>query len=61
VDLVDVRRRYGVDVWRRFGEHLMPFVEAGLLAREGRRLRLTPGGLLLSNDVMTVFIETRVR
>jgi coproporphyrinogen III oxidase-like Fe-S oxidoreductase len=46
-----------VDVWGQYGEKLEPFVEAGLLVRERNRLRLTPAGLLLSNDVMTVFIR----
>jgi oxygen-independent coproporphyrinogen-3 oxidase len=61
VDLGEIRSRYGVDVWHSYRERLGPFVEAGLLVREGPRLRLTPRGLLLSNDVMTVFIGARVR
>jgi oxygen-independent coproporphyrinogen-3 oxidase len=57
IDLGEIQRRHGVDVWHRYGEVLAPFVEAGLLVHEGSRLRLTPPGLLLSNDVMTVFIQ----
>ncbi len=67
IDLDAVERRYGVDAWQRFGRRLAPFVEAGLLVLErtsradpgsGRgRLRLTPKGLLLSNEVMAVFID----
>ncbi len=61
IDLVEFERRYGVDLWQDYGERLAPFVDAGLLVREGRRLHLTPRGLLLSNEVMGVFLETRVR
>ena len=57
IDLQDFERRYGIDVWQRYGERLAPFVEAGLLIREPGTLRLSPRGLLLSNEVMTVFIE----
>jgi putative oxygen-independent coproporphyrinogen III oxidase len=62
VNLADVRRRYGVDVWRRYGEQLEPHVAAGLLdvprtgSGEPERLRLTRRGMLLSHEVMTVFV-----
>jgi oxygen-independent coproporphyrinogen-3 oxidase len=66
IDLAEIQRRYGVDLWQRYGERLAPFAEAGLLIREpgsGRPgiLRLSPGGLLVSNEVMSVFIDARVR
>jgi oxygen-independent coproporphyrinogen III oxidase len=48
--------RYGVDVWSRFGERLAPFVEAGILLRRDGRLRLTRPGMLLANEVMSVFV-----
>jgi len=51
-----VRRRYGVDVWQRWGERLTPFVEDGDLTRDGDRLRLTRRGMLLANEVMAVFV-----
>jgi len=57
LDTSMIERNYGIDVWRRYRDRLMPFVEAGLLVREPGRLRLTPRGLLLSNEVMSVFIE----
>jgi oxygen-independent coproporphyrinogen-3 oxidase len=54
--------RYGVDVWDRFGTELTRFVEAGLLIHEpGRRIALTRAGMLLANEVMTVFIGPAVR
>lgn len=56
VDLAAVEKRYGVDVWRRYGAELERFVEAGLLVRETGRLRLTRRGMLLAHEVMTVFV-----
>ncbi len=56
IDLDLVGARYGVDVWRRFGAELEPFVEAGHLRRDGSRLRLTRQGMLLANEVMAVFV-----
>jgi oxygen-independent coproporphyrinogen-3 oxidase len=48
--------RYGVDVWERYGAGLRPFLEAGLLRRDGSRLRLTRRGMLLAHEVMEVFV-----
>ena len=56
LDLDVVGSRYGVDVWRRFGAELEPFLEAGHLERAGSRLRLTRQGMLLANEVMMVFV-----
>jgi oxygen-independent coproporphyrinogen III oxidase len=56
VDLEAIARRHGTDLWRCYGEHLQPYVEAGLLVRERDRLRLTRRGMLLSNEVMAVFV-----
>jgi oxygen-independent coproporphyrinogen III oxidase len=63
VDTATLAQRYGVDVWQRYGERLAPFEEAGLLVRETRPgggggcIRLTPRGLLVSNEIMTVFMD----
>ncbi len=58
LDLGQIHRRYGIDVWDRYGDRLQPFVDEGLLAVEpGRRLQLTERGLLLSNEVMSVFVD----
>ena len=35
INLGDIRDRYGVDVWERYGAELATHVEAGLLRREG--------------------------
>jgi oxygen-independent coproporphyrinogen-3 oxidase len=56
-----VKSRYGIEVWRQYGDELERFVEAGLLIYDGRRLRLTRAGMLLANEIMTVFINARVR
>lgn len=52
----DIRGRYGVDVWDRFGGDLQPFVETGLLERSRDRLWLTRRGMLLAHEVMAVFV-----
>jgi oxygen-independent coproporphyrinogen-3 oxidase len=56
VDLSIVSKRYEVDIWAQFGERLAPFQEAGLLVKEGNRIRLTRQGMLLANEVMAVFV-----
>jgi oxygen-independent coproporphyrinogen-3 oxidase len=56
IDLDGVGRRYGVDVWARFGAALEPFVSAGLLLREAQRIRLTREGMLVANEVMQIFV-----
>jgi oxygen-independent coproporphyrinogen-3 oxidase len=56
VDIVALGERYGVDIWERYGANLAPFVEQGLLLREGSRLRLPRNGMLVAHEVMTVFV-----
>lgn len=56
LDIVSVGERYGRDVWARYGSELQPFLEERLLAREGRRLRLTRPGMLVANEIMRVFV-----
>jgi oxygen-independent coproporphyrinogen-3 oxidase len=56
VDLSILSRRYGTDIWTRYGEQLVPFGDAGLLLKEGDRIRLTRRGMLLANEVMAVFV-----
>lgn len=57
VDADLIEARYGVDVWARYGDALAPFLDAGLVLRERRRLKLSRRGMLLANEVMAVFIE----
>jgi len=62
VDLPGVQQTYGVNVWDRYGSALAPFVDAGVLVHEPRhRLALTRQGMLLANEVMSVFIGGTVR
>jgi oxygen-independent coproporphyrinogen-3 oxidase len=62
LNLPAVSRRYGIDIWSRYGQDLSPYVSADLLIHEpGRRLALTRHGMLLANDVMAVFIGGPVR
>ena len=56
IDVNAIQTRYGVDVWRRFGADLEPFLEAGCLRRTGSRLSLTRQGMLLAHEVMSVFV-----
>jgi oxygen-independent coproporphyrinogen-3 oxidase len=56
VDLGAIASRYGVDVWARYGQALQPYVDAGRLVYDGRTLRLTTSGMLVANEVMTVFV-----
>ena len=56
VDAELLSMRYGIDVWGRFGERLAPFLDAGILLRQDTCLRLTRPGMLLANEVMSVFV-----
>ena len=61
LDVELVKSKYGIEVWHQYGDELDRFVDAGLLIYDGRRLRLTRAGMLLANEIMTVFISARVR
>jgi oxygen-independent coproporphyrinogen-3 oxidase len=56
VDTDLLSMRYAVDVWARFGGRLSPFLEAGILLKQDGCLRLTRPGMLLANEVMSVFV-----
>ena len=56
LDLDAVGRRYGIDVWHRYGDALRPSIEAGLAVRSGSRLRLSRDGMLLANEILSVFV-----
>jgi oxygen-independent coproporphyrinogen-3 oxidase len=56
IDLDALSARYGVDVWERFGARLTDFCQSGILLREKGQLRLTRRGMLLANEVMSVFV-----
>jgi oxygen-independent coproporphyrinogen III oxidase len=44
--------------WVRFAEPIQRFVEEGLLETDGRTLRLTGAGVLLSNEVFQEFVSS---
>jgi oxygen-independent coproporphyrinogen-3 oxidase len=56
VDMDNVGGRYGADVWRRYGSALAPFAAEGLLVRDGAILRLSRRGMLVANEIMSVFV-----
>ena len=61
LDLQTIARRYGVQVWAKFGRELQPFADEGLLVYDGESIRLTRRGMLLAHEIMTVFISSAVR
>jgi oxygen-independent coproporphyrinogen-3 oxidase len=48
--------QYETDIWQLYGERLAPYLEAGILLKEGDRMRLTRQGMLMANEVMAVFV-----
>jgi oxygen-independent coproporphyrinogen III oxidase len=56
IDLDTVGARYNLDIWDRYGRELAPFMDEGLLLRDGPRVRLTRQGMLLAHEVMAVFV-----
>ncbi|MEO7274213.1 MAG: coproporphyrinogen-III oxidase family protein, partial [Vicinamibacterales bacterium] len=56
VDVTAVGARYAQDTWGRFGPALVPFITEGIVHRDGDRIRLTRDGMLVANEVMSVFV-----
>jgi oxygen-independent coproporphyrinogen-3 oxidase len=56
LQLPEIRAKFGIDVWERYGAALDPFVRAGLLERDPQSLRLNRQGMLLANEVCGVFV-----
>ncbi|MGC8834630.1 MAG: radical SAM family heme chaperone HemW [Armatimonadota bacterium] len=56
IDSADVKRRFGVDVLSAFASEVERMKTLGLLQVDGTRLKLTPRGLLLANEVCAAFI-----
>ncbi|HVH25878.1 MAG TPA: radical SAM family heme chaperone HemW [Vicinamibacterales bacterium] len=56
VNLDAIRSIYGVDVWDRYGGQLEPFLQTGILRRDGCRISLTREGMLLAHEVMSIFV-----
>jgi oxygen-independent coproporphyrinogen-3 oxidase len=56
VDVEELGARYGTPVRARYGASLEPCEAAGLVVWDGPRLRLTRRGMLLANEVLSVFV-----
>jgi oxygen-independent coproporphyrinogen III oxidase len=56
VDEGNIRAGFGVDPWARYGPDLEGPVAAGLLWRRAGRFGLTRRGMLVANDVLSVFV-----
>jgi oxygen-independent coproporphyrinogen-3 oxidase len=56
LDLDAVGRQYGTNVWDRYADALQPAIEAGLAIRDGPRVRLSRDGMLLANEILSVFV-----
>lgn len=56
INLSDFSQRYGIDVLTRYGPDLESLREYGLIEWEGEQLKLTRKGLILANEVFTVFV-----
>jgi oxygen-independent coproporphyrinogen-3 oxidase len=48
--------RFGVDPWSRHADALRPHVEAGRVWTTGERFGLTREGMLVANDVLSLFV-----
>lgn len=48
------------DDWMRFGPAIERFLSIGVLERTGHRLRLTPRGVMVSNEIFQEFLNTPV-
>lgn len=56
VDVAAIDARYGVDVWARFGEALFPYIGSGHVRYHEARLKLTRAGMLVANEILSVFV-----
>jgi len=43
--------------WTRFAQPIRKWLDAGMIERSGTRLRLAPGAVLLSNEILQDFID----
>jgi oxygen-independent coproporphyrinogen-3 oxidase len=60
IDLNAMKVRYSADVWALYGRELERFRNTGLLIYDGRLLRLSREGMLLANEIMSVFLSSPV-
>jgi oxygen-independent coproporphyrinogen-3 oxidase len=48
--------KYGLDPWAQYGERLTDALAAGLVWRRAGRFGLTREGMLLANEILSVFV-----
>jgi oxygen-independent coproporphyrinogen-3 oxidase len=56
VDVAALDARYDADIRARYGPALERPAAAGLLAWDESRLRLTRRGMLLANEILSIFV-----
>lgn len=56
VDVEAIGDRYGVNVWERYGAQLFPFIDSGHVRYDEARLKLTRAGMLVANEILSVFV-----
>jgi len=44
------------DEWQHFSQPIARWIEAGMLEKDGARLRLTPSAVLVSNEIFQEFL-----
>jgi oxygen-independent coproporphyrinogen-3 oxidase len=47
--------------WLRFGKVFERFLSEGVMERNGERLRLTPRGIMVSNEIFQEFLAPEVK
>jgi oxygen-independent coproporphyrinogen-3 oxidase len=52
----DIVAHFSIDLYSRFAGEIAELVSLGLLERQGKRIRLTPRGRLLGNEVFMRFL-----
>ena len=53
----DVRARHGVGISERYAEQVARLLDIGLVEWQAQRLRLTPRGVLVANEVCAAFLS----
>jgi oxygen-independent coproporphyrinogen-3 oxidase len=56
IDRVAFERQFGIDPWLPYAASLEPCVADGLMWQDGARFGLTRRGMLLANEILSVFV-----
>jgi oxygen-independent coproporphyrinogen-3 oxidase len=56
IDTQEFEARFGRDPWTLYGAELEPFLDAGMMWKEGSRVGLTRQGMLVANEILTTFV-----